>query len=162
MTLDDRARPSAVLLAALVVVSCANVAEQPVLKRFFAASRLRDTTALQRFSTVIFEPRSQGIITTFKITAVGTERHTSGVRTTDASESNIIGLSVDDPRYPVDVEQYDGELVTKEVTISAPVRLPSGQMAQKTLVVTLQRAILRGDKEIAGRWIVTGIRETQG
>lgn len=117
-------------LTTLTVSGCSNVAEQSILNRFFAASRLRDTTALQEFSTVVFEPLSQGIITKFEITAVGPERH-------------------------------DGDLVTKEVTISAPVKLPSGQTSQKTLVITMQRAILKGDKEIARRWIITGVKETQ-
>jgi hypothetical protein len=119
------------MLTTLAVVSCSNVAEQPILDRFFAASRLRDNTALQQFSTVTFEPGSQGIIASFEITAVGPERH-------------------------------DGDLASKEVTISAPVRLPSGQTSQKTLIVTMQRAILKGEKEITGRWIITGIKETQG
>ncbi len=148
----------AVFLTTLAAVSCSNVAEQPILTRFFAASRLRDNTALQRFSTVIFEPRSQGIITSFEITDVGPERHMFAARSTLASGSSIIALSVDDPSHPVDFKQYDGDLVTKEVTILAPVRLPSGQTSRKTLVVTLQRAILKGEKEITGRWIITGIR----
>ena len=123
--------PLLVLLAALAVVSCSNLAEQAVLNRFFAASRLRDTTALQKFSTVLFEPLSQGIITSFDITASGPEQH-------------------------------NGDLVTKELTISAPVKLPSGQTSQRTFVVTMQRAILKGDSEIADRWIITGIKRTQG
>ena len=112
----------------LGVVSCSNVAEQAILDRFFAASRLRDTTALQQFSTVTFEPRSQGIVTRFDITASGREQH-------------------------------NGDLVTKEVTISAPVELPSGQTSQRTFVVTMQRGIPKGDKAIAGRWLITGIKE---
>ena len=121
-------RPVAGLLAASAIVSCSNVAEQAILDRFFAASRLRDTTALQQFSTVTFEPRAQGIITRFDITASGPEQH-------------------------------NGDLVTKEVTISAPVELPSGQTSQRTFVVTMQRGIPKGDKEISGRWLITGIKE---
>jgi hypothetical protein len=44
-----------------------------VLERFFQASRLRDRTALKHLSTVIFEPRDQGIITTFDIIRVTSE-----------------------------------------------------------------------------------------
>ena len=127
----DLVRLLAVLVAALAVVSCSNVSEQALLNQFFAASRLRDNTALQRFSTLAFEPGSQGIITSFDITAVGPEQH-------------------------------NGNLVTKEVTISAPVKLPSGQTLQKTFIVTMQRAILKSDKEISGRWIIAGIKDTQG
>ena len=49
-----------------------------------------------------------------------------------------------------------GEMVSKEVTIRAPIQLPDGQIARKTMNIILQRAILKGDREIAGRWIVTG------
>jgi hypothetical protein len=45
-------------------------AEQLLLEQFFSASRLRDLTALQRFSTVVFEPLEQGTVTDFTITDV--------------------------------------------------------------------------------------------
>ncbi len=76
-----------------------------------------------------------------------------------ASETSVAALSVADPRNPVDLTKYDGEMVSKDVTISAPVRLPNDQTVEKTLIVTLQRADLRGDHPISGRWIVTGIRD---
>jgi hypothetical protein len=59
-------------VSAVIVVmasACAHP-EQPLLDRFFAASRLRDKTALQQFATVIFEPRDNGIVRTFAITKV--------------------------------------------------------------------------------------------
>ena len=48
--------------------------ERPLLDQFFAASRLRDRTALQSIATVIFEPRERGIVTTFDVLKVE-ERH---------------------------------------------------------------------------------------
>ncbi len=60
---------------------------------------------------------------------------------------------------PVDITKYDGELVSKDVTISATVRLPSGETAQKTFVVTMQRAVLKGDRELTGRWIIAAIKD---
>jgi hypothetical protein len=63
-------RRIAVAAAAMALAACAT-AEQALLERFFDASRLRDTTALQTIATVIFEPRQQGIIRTFEIVAVG-------------------------------------------------------------------------------------------
>ena len=48
--------------------------------------------------------------------------------------------------------------VTKEVSISAPVKLPNGQTLQKNLVVTLERDV-SGDGRVAPRWIVTAIRD---
>jgi hypothetical protein len=151
----------AVLLSALVL-SCSHGAEHVLLEQFFGAARLRDKTALQAFATVSFEPQQQGTITTFTIVRVTPDEKTP-FRAVE-SEIRIARLSVVDPSHPVDVKKYAGEMVAKDVTIQAPVRLPNGQTAQKTLNIILQRAILKGDREIVGRWIVTGIavRDTQG
>jgi hypothetical protein len=119
----NRARTLVVTLTAATLMSCSSAAEQTILNEFFAASRLRDTTALRNFSTVSFEPNLQGIITNFDITAVTRD-------------------------------QLRGELVSKDVSILAQVKLPSGQTAQKNLVITLQRA-----RDVTGRWIITSIRD---
>lgn len=78
-----------------------------------------------------------------------------------ASESTVIDMSVRDPRTPVDVTKYDGDLVTKDATVDATVRVPAGQTVQKTFLVTMQRARLKGGPkgDITGRWIVTGLKE---
>jgi hypothetical protein len=138
----------------VLAVACSHGPEQFILGEFFGASRLRDKTALQGFATVPFEPHLQGIITSFTIARVGPEEYRPLSRV--ASEIGVAELSVDDPRHPIDVRRYNGQMVSKEVTIRAPVRLPSGQIAQKTMSIILQRTILRGDREIVGRWIVTG------
>jgi len=217
------------------LVACSSGSEQPVLTQYFTASRLRDNATLASFSTVAFEPKEQGIITTFTITNVAAEQRKpltlktlahaqdqakaedteyskrkeefinqggdavervakagrdaklkgkdaelqaswfklvdEGVsisrKITDAkralaAESGVVDVSVSDARTPIDITKYDGELVSKDVTIDAPVKLPSGQTVQKSLVVTLQRAELKGDKPITGRWVVTGIRDAAG
>jgi hypothetical protein len=76
-----------------------------------------------------------------------------------ASESGIVNLSLANPAAPVDPTKYDGEMVSKDVTVSASMKLPSGESAQKPLVVTMERAVLKGDKNITGRWIVTGVKD---
>lgn len=77
------------------------------------------------------------------------------------TETELVDQSINaGGRTAIDVTKYDGEMLSKEVTVSAPVKLPSGETAQKTLLLTLKRAILKGDKEIVGRWIVTGFRDT--
>ena len=48
---------------------------------------------------------------------------------------------------------------TKEVSISAPVKLPHGQTLQKNLVVTLERDVLVAGST-PGRWMVTAIRDS--
>jgi inosine-uridine nucleoside N-ribohydrolase len=112
---------AATTAAAVMLAACARP-EQALLDRFFGASRLRDTTALQAVSTVTFEPLQQGIVRAFHVTSVTPER-------------------------------VEGQTVTKDVTVEAPVILPDGQTVQKTLVLTLQRA------PGASTWIVTGFRD---
>jgi len=61
---------------------------------------------------------------------------------------------------PIDVTAVDGELVSKDVTIDAQVRAPSGESTQRQLVITIERAVLNvpGRAEpLAGRWIITKI-----
>jgi hypothetical protein len=45
-------------------------AEHVIVSDFFAASRLRDLTALSRFATTVFEPLEQGIVSDFEIRAI--------------------------------------------------------------------------------------------
>ena len=52
-----------------------------------------------------------------------------------------------------------GGRAIKDVSISAPVKLPGGQTLQKNLVVTLERDV-SGSGGTAARWIVTGIRDS--
>src|SRR5207248_1357939 len=55
---------TAVLVALLS--ACGVRPERSILDEFFAASRLRDKTALAKFSTVTFEPLEQGIVVDYK------------------------------------------------------------------------------------------------
>jgi hypothetical protein len=76
----------------------------------------------------------------------------------------VIELSLSEPNGPTpDVSRMDGELIEKDVTVSADVRTPEGQVVQRTLVVTLARASMRaeGSKEpVSGRWLVRRVRGT--
>jgi hypothetical protein len=53
-----------------VCVGCSNAREHALLDQFFAASRLRDLTALRTISNVVFEPREQGTVLGFEIKSV--------------------------------------------------------------------------------------------
>lgn len=108
----------------LVAVSCQGRAERALLDRFFDASRLRDKTLLSSFATVIFEPLEDGIVTTFEIVRISPEE-ASG-----AGESAIL---------------------TKQVTIEAPVRQPDGRTVEKRIVVTIERPLS------GRRWTITGL-----
>jgi hypothetical protein len=68
------------LSAAALTAACSVAPEQPIIADFFAASRLRDTTALAKFATVIFEPREQGIVASFEVERVAPERVAGGMR----------------------------------------------------------------------------------
>jgi len=93
---------------------------------------------------------------------VGVARKVSDTKRKLASETVVVDMSINNGPTHVDVAKYDGELVTKEVSVAAPVKLPSGQTAQKNYIVTMQRAVLSGDREITGRWIITGIKDASG
>jgi hypothetical protein len=90
----------AVSLLTLTVVSCGSNTERTLLTRFFAASRLRDLTALGRISTVVFEPASDGIVTSFEITNV-TRR--------GSTEEVLISAPV---------KMFDGRTVTKNFAVT--------------------------------------------
>jgi hypothetical protein len=143
-----------------IAVGCSATAEQVVIGQFFAASRLLDRTSLQNFATVTFAPNEQGTISTFDIIGVTPEqRRPLATNLAVASERTIAELSVNGAGGPLlDVTRYAAELVSKDVTISAPVRRPAGPSVRKTLVITMQRAILRDENPVNGRWVVTGIR----
>ena len=74
-----------------------------------------------------------------------------------SAESSVAQVSAYDPNSPIDVRSLEGELLTKEVTISASVEQGDSE-ADRTLVITLQRVDLNAaDRLIEGRWIITSI-----
>jgi hypothetical protein len=74
------------------------------------------------------------------------------------SEQNEASLSMFDPNNPIDVTGYNGELVTKDVEITARIEL-DGNETEETLTVTLQQAILTAEDgtPMEGRWVVRNI-----
>jgi hypothetical protein len=96
----------------LTLAGCSSAAERTLLTQFFAASRLRDLTALRNIATVVFEPATDGTVTSFDLVAVAV------------------------------TQAQQGEPIAEDVSISAPVRLPDGRTVVKTFVVTMQRSDL--------------------
>jgi hypothetical protein len=135
----DRFRRAVCLLALLLatvtpfLAGCSGAAEYTVISQFFNASRLLDNTSLASVATIIFDPRTQGTVITFSIESIS-----PGQR---------------------QVVPPKGEQTSEHVTVSARVRLPDGTTAQKTFVITLQRATPHDDKDAGGRWIVTEFRD---
>ena len=81
----------------------------------------------------------------------------SDAQTALSTESQIAEVSAFDPSNPIDVRQFEGELISKEVTIEATVE-KDGSSEDRTMVVTLQRVELGGgDDMIEGRWIITDL-----
>ncbi len=72
-----------------------------------------------------------------------------------SAERRVAELSVADR----DVTTYAGTEVTKEVTVDANVHMPDGNNVKKTIVLTMQRAILKDEagKDILGKWMFTKI-----
>ena len=82
----------------------------------------------------------------------------SGARVELSNEQNAVELSVFDPNNPLDLTQYEGELLTKEVSISANVEL-DGTETERSLVITLQKAVLSGSDGtmIEGSWKIAQV-----
>ena len=82
----------------------------------------------------------------------------SGARVELSNEENATSLSVFDPNNPLEVTEYDGELLTKDVALTASVEL-DGTESERSMVITLQKAVLVGSDGtmIEGRWVVAQI-----
>ena len=87
------------------------------------------------------------------------EKNLSTAREKLQAERSIADISVFNPQNPVDATQYDGELALKDYTVSAAIITPTGQHVTRTMVITVQQARLKGDQPIAGRWIITKIKD---
>lgn len=86
-------------------------------------------------------------------------RAVSDARQALVSAVGPIEASLTQPGAPAfDPAQYEGALVSKQVTVDATVTSPEGQASPKTLTITMQRAdgTLAG-QPASGRWIITRI-----
>jgi hypothetical protein len=91
----------------------------------------------------------------------------SEARTKLQNQRPIAELSVENPRAPVDITTVDGDMVAKDVTVNAKVKLPAdkgGQVVDKTLVITMQRVVGKtaDGKDVAGKWIITKVQDQAG
>jgi hypothetical protein len=107
---------------------CSGATERTLITQFFASSRLRDLTALHGLATIVFEPATDGIITSF----------------------DLLGVSV--------VQSDQERPVLEEVSISAPVKLPDGRTVRKAFVITMQRGDAAGDPARGTGWMITAIK----
>jgi len=148
------------LVAALILVGCSGGVEQAVLGRFFAAARLRDRTALGAMAVVDFNPGTSGIVRTFHVTAVGHDDRTPLA----AARPDVVRLSLAQlARVPIPSNPA-GNIVRRRFTLTAQVRVPSGEIVTKAYAATLSRVELAGNKEgneagATGAWVVTDLSE---
>ena len=61
-------------VAALSACSSQNASEENLVRQFFRASGLRDSQTLANFATVSFDPKTEGSVNDFEVTAVSPER----------------------------------------------------------------------------------------
>jgi hypothetical protein len=76
-----------------------------------------------------------------------------------SAETRVAELSTFNSLKPIDVTEYEGELISKDATVQAKVKKPDGAVVDRTLVVTMEKATLKGpggDRD--GRWIITEIK----
>jgi len=237
-----RPKPSVYVLASMVLMaaalsacSSANANEENLVRQFFRASSLRDNMTLANFAVVAFDPKAEGTVNDFSVTAVSPEK-TEPLRVIELSkalteaeaenkafnekkktyqdanmeaidrvlkaesagrkltgkdaqiqaewtkwrdDSNAEAKKVSSARTALSnarplaelslmsnasattptVEEMDGTMVSKDITIAATVKAPDGATSQKNYVITAQRAIVKAKEgERQGRWIITGIK----
>lgn len=91
-----------------------------------------------------------------------TSAHAKATAAARAALSAAIGpaeASLTQPGQPaMDPEKFDGDMISKSVTLNAQVQSPEGQTSPKTLVVTMRRAVGQLDGQARdGRWVITQI-----
>jgi hypothetical protein len=86
----------------------------------------------------------------------------SEIRKVVAGAQPIVEISCQDQRNPIDVQAYEGEVASKDVTIEGRVKQEAGTATKKYLF-TLQRVILKGvnGKDNVGRWVITDRKNVQ-
>jgi hypothetical protein len=223
-------------VAALSACSSPNASEENLVRQFFRASGLRDSQTLSNFATVSFEPKTEGTVSDFEVTAVSPERteplrviemskaleeaeaanksfnekkktyqdanadaidrvlkaESAGRKLTgrdaqvqaewtkwrdessaEAKKVSAAKMALSNARPIAElslmsnagaptptVEELNGTLVSKDISIRAQVRGPDGgATTEKNYVMTVQRAIVKTDKgERNGKWIITGLK----
>ena len=76
------------------------------------------------------------------------------------AEARVVGeASTFSPSNPIDVAEYEGEIVSKVAVIEASVQTPDDETEELTLTLTLERAELTAadGSPLNGRWIITKI-----
>jgi hypothetical protein len=228
---------ASLVLAVATLSACSSeyASEENLVRQFFRASGLRDSQTLSNFATVSFEPKTEGTVADFEVTAVSPERteplrvieldralteaesenkafnekkkiyqdenmeaidrvlkaESAGRKLTgrdaqvqaewtkwrdetsaEAKKVSAARAALSDARPIAElslmanagaptptVEELDGSLVSKDISVTATVRGADGSTSQKNFLMTVQRAIVKGSAgERQGKWIITEIK----
>jgi len=71
----------------------------------------------------------------------------------------LANASVFDPSNPIDVTAYDGDIITKELTVTVSLE-KDGSSSDRTMVMTIQKAEIVGGENnelVPSRWIITAL-----
>jgi hypothetical protein len=226
----------AILASSLaLVIGCSGSAEKKLLQDFFRSSRLRDNVTLGNFATATFDPRTDGVVSSFDVLSISDDKtaplplkqyakavddakaadadfqqkkrtyqnenlaaiqrviraedtgkpvaakdkgvqeawdklvseadeHTKAVSDAMRQLSDSRGiaeLSLSRPNgATVDATQFEGVMVSKEITINATIKTPDGQTETKKLLCVMQRPQMKDEsgKDLIGRWIITSVK----
>jgi hypothetical protein len=84
-------------------------------------------------------------------------------RLLDRTALQDVSTVIFDPRTDGTVLRFEVERISpedhneKRATVSARVHLPGGEIAQRTLIVTMRRADPAVDKSTTSKWIITSV-----
>lgn len=143
---------------AIVSMACAPAtAEEQLLTKFFQVARTLDSSITTSLATVGFNPRTEGSVQVFRVTTIGPEQRRA--LRSEGREAVVSSLTI--PGEPdLALAGLVVEMIAKQVTIEADVRSPEGTISPRTMVVTLQRAVVTGAGPTReGRWIITDLRQ---
>jgi hypothetical protein len=91
---------------------------------------------------------------------LASSKNVSDARSQLSKARSIPELSLSTPNSPApDLSKEEGQMESKDVAIAATVRMPDGSTAQKNLVVTMQRALIKATPaDKTGRWIFAAVK----
>jgi hypothetical protein len=117
---------------------------------------------LERDPTAKLNAAQQAVKTAWDKWREDSTVHTRAVSSARAAIASGLGpteASLTQPGQPAfDMSTFDGDLITKDVTLDAQVKSPQGDTSAKALTVTFARASgTQGGVAREGRWIITRI-----
>lgn len=123
---------------------------------------LQQVVKLERDPAAKMTPAQQAVKTAWDKWRADSATFTKGVSDARTALSRGTGPAVSSLSQPgqpdFDPAAFEGEIVTKDVAVTATVRSPAGETADKNLTITLMRVVgTVGGQAREGRWIISRI-----